>query len=469
MKETYCKPVEEIIDSDVPLGSSVIEAKEEIVFSNYEEKLYRYPASDSEVLIHIASGVYMQRIDILENGWSKVVFDGTEGYMLSTDLEVYNPAYMIETNDEMYIAVEVASVHDIKSPHETVDEIEYATKVTRIGVMSNQVWSVIKWNDDVVYILSNNLVSEKPVVFTDVEETLYLTGDAPLYTSYEHTSFAALNISWSDNTVHRTSIGDNGWSKILYEGNEYFIESKYLSPELYPIAYQDETCAITIYREWYGNAWVYAAHLEFTDYSRLTTDGAYGKNNVGRERTSTAFERVGAIFMVNGDYAVPGNMANSYAIARNGVVFSDGIIKAAGVYNNKTGLLMNPIEIGIRDKRLSTVVNDGTITDTFQFAKAFLINGEILEKESSNSRAQRTFIGTNGNAGDIWIVVSDGRYNDGESAGLTGYQCAAFLKDKGCVFGLPLDGGGSSTMVFKGVILNAVQTERAVADFLYLK
>lgn len=242
-----------------------------------------------------------------------------------------------------------------------------------------------------------------------------------------------------------------------------------LAPDEWPKGYIDDTAKITIYKEWYENAWVYAAHLEFTDYARLSTDSAYGKYNSGRERVSAAAERIGAVFIVNGDWAIPGNMANSYAIARGGKVISNRTIRVMGVYDNKSGLLMNPDEIGITGKNLKDIVEAGTITDTFQFADEFLVGGEITVKQSS-ARAQRTFIGTNGNPGDIWVCVSDGRNNDGESSGLTGYQCAAYLQSKGCVFGLPLDGGGSSAMWFNGEVLNANgKNERAVADFLYLK
>ena len=79
-------------------------------------------------------------------------------------------------------------------------------------------------------------------------------------------------------------------------------------------------------------------------------------------------------------------------------------------------------------------------------------------------------MGTNGKAGDIWLCVSDGRYNDGESAGLTYLECGQYLQTKGCTFTLPLDGGGSSTMVFEGEVLNAEKGhERAVVDFVYFR
>jgi exopolysaccharide biosynthesis protein len=81
-----------------------------------------------------------------------------------------------------------------------------------------------------------------------------------------------------------------------------------------------------------------------------------------------------------------------------------------------------------------------------------------------------SFVGTNGNAGDIWMCVSDGCYNDGESAGLTGNQCMRYLKSKGCTFGVNLDGGGSSTMYFNGSVMNAARNgQRAVVDFLVFK
>ena len=123
---------------------------------------------------------------------------------------------------------------------------------------------------------------------------------------------------------------------------------------------------------------------------------------------------------------------------------------------------------GYKGVQLSTLVNEGKVTDTFCFGPPILMNGEIKQSNDA-SRAQRTFIGTNGNAGDIWIVVSDGRKKDGESSGLTYTEMANYLLSKGCILGIPLDGGGSSTMVWNGKVLNANEDQRKVVDFLYFK
>ena len=56
------------------------------------------------------------------------------------------------------------------------------------------------------------------------------------------------------------------------------------------------------------------------------------------------------------------------------------------------------------------------------------------------------------------------------SPGLTYSQCARLLGEKGCIFGVPLDGGGSSTMVFQGKVLNSAKAgQRSVVDFVYFK
>lgn len=251
---------------------------------------------------------------------------------------------------------------------------------------------------------------------------------------------------------------------------EVFEESEVYVPQEsnYPIEYSDATSNITITKEWYEDAYVYAAHITFSDYQRFGTTcggGYYG----GYETTSQAASRVGAILAINGCYSAP---YLEYPVARSGVVYNDKACYVPAVYSNTSGMFMSAWEVGgvsgIVGAQLSTLVNDGTVSDTFSFGAPFLSGGTITIG-GDTSRAQRTFIGTNGNAGDIWLVVSDGRYNDGESSGLTYKQCAEYLQSKGCVFGIPLDGGGSSTMVWQGEVLNAAYDERYVVDFVYFK
>ena len=235
----------------------------------------------------------------------------------------------------------------------------------------------------------------------------------------------------------------------------------------YPIEYSDSSCKITITKEWFKNAWCYIAHLEFTDYSRFGS--ALAKDAPGNyETTSDAAERLGAMLCVNGAYMSTG----SYAIVRSGKVFyNTQIISDLAIYNSNTGTLENAGILGISGKLASIAVEHEEATDTFKFYNSTLVkNGVNVSNVNNSERAQRTFMATNGNPGDIYIIVSEGRNEDGESVGLTKYECAKLILELDCTYGVMLDGGGSSTMVWHGTVLNSAKdNQREVIDFIYFK
>jgi len=84
----------------------------------------------------------------------------------------------------------------------------------------------------------------------------------------------------------------------------------------------------------------------------------------------------------------------------------------------------------------------------------FLRNGEIQDftDPGANSRAPRTAIAFNDNY--IFFIVVDGR-NPGVSEGMTMNELATFARDGlQATWGIAQDGGGSSTMVVNGVVVN---------------
>ena len=238
----------------------------------------------------------------------------------------------------------------------------------------------------------------------------------------------------------------------------------------YPIQYSDDSAVITIYKEWYESAWCYAAHLEYTDYSRFGTDCAYGKYNAGYETTTAAAERISAILCINGSYSLP---KYKHCVVTHGVIQNgkNSSCWAPGIYNANTGKLFSiwdsPGGNRIGGVNLTELVDAKLVTDTFSYSPPIVTDGEITASDDGQER--RVLIGTNGEPGDIWIVVTNGNQNDGESEGLTYTQCANYMIDKGCTFVIPLEGGVNATMVYQGVILNSVKTEKSVFDFVYFK
>ena len=316
------------------------------------------------------------------------------------------------------------------------------------------------------------------VIFTNVDETVYAISSVNIR-SGPGTDYEIVGSLSYGQSILRTGIGSNGWSRVDHNDENAYISSSYLSTTApasdtsqYPLTYSDATCNITITKEWYENAWCYIAHLQFTDYTRFGTSCANGEYDNGYETTSHAASRLDAIFAVNGCYSAP---YLNYTVVRSGELCngSGKSLWCPAVYSSQNGLLQSAWESGgtpgIAGVNVDALVGCGLVTDTFCFGSPILMGGSVTAG-SDTTQAQRTFIGTNGNPGDIWIVVSEGRNADGESEGLTYSQCARLLAENGCTFGIPLDGGGSSTMVFQGKVLNSAKAgQRSVVDFVYFK
>ena len=254
------------------------------------------------------------------------------------------------------------------------------------------------------------------IIFNDVDEIVYAISSVNIRsgpgTDYEIVGSLAYGQS-----IRRTGIGSNGWSQVDLSGEDAYISSSYLSTTApasdtsqYPLTYSDATCDITITKEWFENAWCYIAHLQFTDYTRFGTSCANGEYDNGYETTSHAASRLDAIFAVNGCYSAP---YLNYTVVRSGEL-CNGSGRSAwcpAVYSSLNGLLQSAWESGgtpsIAGENVDSLVDSGLVTDTFCFGPPILVGGSVAAG-SDTSRAQRTFIGTNGSPGDVWVVVSEG-------------------------------------------------------------
>lgn len=125
---------------------------------------------------------------------------------------------------------------------------------------------------------------------------------------------------------------------------------------------------------------------------------------------------------------------------------------------------------------LSEAAKKKLISDTLcgDMGGELLYQGKISSPKNNQGIRQRTFIGTNGNAGDFWIVVANGRIKgsrkaDKYSNGLNAYGEGMILKRLGCQYGYNLDGGGSSTMIYRGKTINQQTALRTCYDALYIK
>jgi len=234
--------------------------------------------------------------------------------------------------------------------------------------------------------------------------------------------------------------------------------------------YSDSKTSITLkqYREYDSN--IYVADVTVSDASDLKT--ALANNTYGRNITDTTSDMAknnNAVLAINGDYY--GARQSGYVI-RNGKLYRDTSGNRDALVIQKNGEFKFVSE---SETSASDLLQDGAL-QVFSFGPVLLNNGEISVGENDEvgmamASNPRTAIGYLGNNHYVF-VVSDGRTS--ESAGLSLYELASFMKELGVKDAYNLDGGGSSTMVFKGEIINNPTTsgrsgeERDVSDIVYI-
>jgi exopolysaccharide biosynthesis protein len=230
------------------------------------------------------------------------------------------------------------------------------------------------------------------------------------------------------------------------------------------------TVTITTYREYDTDIYVADVVLSDPDYLKtaLASD-TYGKNIT--ETTSCMASDNGAILAINGDYY--GAQTSGYVI-RNGVIYRDTVSGSSQedlvIYADGTFGIIKEGDISA-----SELLQNGAV-QVLSFGPGLVENGEITvtaseEVDKAKTSNPRTAVGMIDETHYVF-VVADGRTS--ASAGLSLYELAEFMKGLGVTTAYNLDGGGSSTMVFNGTVVNNPTTngntisERRVSDIVYI-
>lgn len=246
---------------------------------------------------------------------------------------------------------------------------------------------------------------------------------------------------------------------------------QYPSGEQTENTYSDENISITITEYRQNSTTIYVADILLTSADHLKTalaDNAYGKNVT--EKTSRIAEQNNGILAINGDYY--GARESGYVL-RNGVLYRD--TAKAG---QEDLVIYRDGSFGIISEQ--AVSADALLAAGAQqilsFGPALVVEGQISvteDEEVGKAKASnpRTAIGIIDDLHYVF-VVSDGRTQ--QSEGLSLYELAEFMGSLGATVAYNLDGGGSSTMVFNGTVINNPTTngkrikERSVSDIVYI-
>ena len=242
--------------------------------------------------------------------------------------------------------------------------------------------------------------------------------------------------------------------------------------------YQSSTVSISIqeYSSGSGNDALtyFVADVVISDATQLMNafaDNQFGRNIIAY--TSEIAEANNAIFAINGDYY---GFRDDGIIIRNGIIYRDDPARI-GLAFYLDGSMK------VYDETQTTaeeLLADG-VWNTLSFGPALLDDGEIVENLSTveidtnfgnhpiQGNQPRTGVGIIDENHFVFIVV-DGR-SKGYSMGVTLNEFAEIFKELGCSGAYNLDGGGSSTMVFMGRVVNnplGKNKERGTSDILYI-
>ena len=233
--------------------------------------------------------------------------------------------------------------------------------------------------------------------------------------------------------------------------------------------YSDENMAITVSRLRAYDTDIYVADIQVSSAEYLKTalaQNAYGRNL--KDTTSNMADAAGAVLAINGDYY---GFRDVGYVVRNGVLYrdtADAGTDALVVYGD--GTMASASQDGTTAEQLV----DSGAWQVLSFGPTLLEDGQFSvsagdEVDKAMGSNPRTAIGMV-DALHYIVVVSDGRTGDND--GLSLYQLAQVMLDNGATYAYNLDGGGSTTLWFKGEVLNSPSSgnrsgEREVSDIVY--
>ena len=234
--------------------------------------------------------------------------------------------------------------------------------------------------------------------------------------------------------------------------------------------YKDDNIEITLTRDYQMSTHIYIADVKLANpEANLKTalaKNTYGKNV--KDTTSNIAASVNAIFAVNGDFygaREKGYVVRNYKTYRSKV---NGEAEALAIYGDGSFEIVKE-----KKTKLSSLNNP---KEVLSFGPALLINGQtqvVKGQEVAKARATnpRTAVGII-EKGHYIFIVSDGRTK--KSKGLSLYQLANYMKKFNVDIAYNLDGGGSSSMIFNGKLINQPThtgkkiVERKVSDIVYI-
>lgn len=194
---------------------------------------------DSMVITQLHQGDEVTRIGKSNDGWSAIIFEETVRYVSSDYLVEEMQEKPVKSNEINEVAMDdqVYTNHGVNMregpgmDRSILVKIPEYTEVHRIAT-TNTGWFKVEYKDKVGYVAEMYIVpkyvdSEEHPTETVVEETVHTTREVNLRKG-PSTERQIIGRVPEGTELTRIATTSNEWSKVIYEGQEGYISSKYI-------------------------------------------------------------------------------------------------------------------------------------------------------------------------------------------------------------------------------------------------
>ena len=201
----------------------------------------------SEVVGEIEAGQALRRTGRCNNGWDRIIFNEKEAYvygslltknsnevgMKGTLTSLSQKVNIKSLSETVYAKTDANVRENYSTASSSIGALKAGSSVTRTGICDNG-WSRIDYNGRDAYVYSDLLTTKNPntevegVTITAVNETIFAVTDANVRESFSVDSKAVGALRFGENAV-RTGICSNGWSRIIYNNKDAYVNSDLIS------------------------------------------------------------------------------------------------------------------------------------------------------------------------------------------------------------------------------------------------